>query len=95
MFSPRQKIAYKSRVLKGECNFSATALPRNPEVHLFLKKPLVQFYHQTRTCESLARMKAERKPISHVHVRTNTNLQQSEGNGRLKEFTLSSKLTGT
>ncbi len=47
----------------------------------------MQFYHQTRTCESLARMRAERKTVFHVHVQTNTNLKQSEGNGRLKEFT--------
>lgn len=47
----------------------------------------MQFYHQTRTCESLARMRAERETVFHCHVQTNTNLKQSEGNGGLKEFT--------
>lgn len=47
----------------------------------------MQFYHQTRTCESLAWMRTERKTVFHVHIQTNTNLKQSEGNGGLKEFT--------
>lgn len=80
-FLPRKRLCIKAMGWKEECNFP------QPRGALIPEKTLMQFYHQTRTCESLARMRAERKTVFHVHVQTNTNLKQSEGNGRLKEFT--------